>query len=94
MANAAGELLIVFKLLLLFFLIYTYVKQICVLKGGIDNDEDPKNAAIRELREETGVSSALVVSEVSLSSPLVLTACLGKLAVVELVTSEFWSLYN
>ncbi|GAV66146.1 NUDIX domain-containing protein [Cephalotus follicularis] len=33
-------------------------------QGGIDADEDPKFAAIRELREETGISSAEVVAEV------------------------------
>lgn len=35
-----------------------------ILKGGIDEGEDPRNAAIRELREETGVSSAEVIAEV------------------------------
>lgn len=34
------------------------------LQGGIDEDEDPKNAAIRELREETGVTSVEVLAEV------------------------------
>ncbi|CAO2833077.1 unnamed protein product [Amaranthus hypochondriacus] len=33
-------------------------------QGGIDEDEDPKNAAIRELREETGVTSVEVLAEV------------------------------
>lgn len=33
-------------------------------QGGIDEGEDPINAAIRELREETGVKSAEVVAEV------------------------------
>ncbi|XP_044462385.1 nudix hydrolase 26, chloroplastic isoform X2 [Mangifera indica] len=32
-------------------------------QGGIDGDEDPKVAAIRELREETGISSAEVLAE-------------------------------
>ncbi|XP_058770177.1 nudix hydrolase 26, chloroplastic-like [Vicia villosa] len=32
-------------------------------QGGIDEGEDPRNAAIRELREETGVSSAEVIAE-------------------------------
>ncbi|KAJ0101069.1 hypothetical protein Patl1_05849 [Pistacia atlantica] len=31
--------------------------------GGIDEGEDPKVAAIRELREETGISSAEVLAE-------------------------------
>ncbi|KAF3790585.1 Nudix hydrolase 26 [Nymphaea thermarum] len=33
-------------------------------QGGIDNDEDPITAAVRELREETGVISAEVLAEV------------------------------
>ncbi|XP_010246930.1 PREDICTED: nudix hydrolase 26, chloroplastic [Nelumbo nucifera] len=33
-------------------------------QGGVDEGEDPRNAAIRELREETGVTSAEVVAEV------------------------------
>ncbi|KAH6762626.1 nudix hydrolase-like protein 26 [Perilla frutescens var. hirtella] len=32
-------------------------------QGGIDENEDPRNAAIRELREETGVTSADIVAE-------------------------------
>ncbi|PON70259.1 Mutator [Parasponia andersonii] len=33
-------------------------------QGGIDEGEDPRSAAIRELREETGVSSAEILAEV------------------------------
>ncbi|KAL3523673.1 hypothetical protein ACH5RR_016507 [Cinchona calisaya] len=33
-------------------------------QGGIDECEDPRNAALRELREETGVSTADIVAEV------------------------------
>lgn len=33
-------------------------------QGGIDGDEVPRDAAIRELREETGVTSAEVLAEV------------------------------
>lgn len=33
-------------------------------QGGIDESEDPRKAAIRELREETGVISADIVAEV------------------------------
>lgn len=33
-------------------------------QGGIDKGEDPRAAAVRELREETGVSSAEVLAEV------------------------------
>ncbi|XVE68587.1 hypothetical protein DITRI_Ditri09bG0080300 [Diplodiscus trichospermus] len=33
-------------------------------KGGIDDSEDPKVAALRELKEETGVSSAEILAEV------------------------------
>ncbi|KAL8538882.1 hypothetical protein ACS0TY_000763 [Phlomoides rotata] len=32
-------------------------------QGGIDENEDPRNAAFRELREETGVTSAEIVAE-------------------------------
>ncbi|MBA0630020.1 hypothetical protein Godav_002155, partial [Gossypium davidsonii] len=32
--------------------------------GGIDDNEDPKVAALRELKEETGVSSAEILAEV------------------------------
>ncbi|XP_022765579.1 nudix hydrolase 26, chloroplastic-like isoform X2 [Durio zibethinus] len=33
-------------------------------QGGIDDSEDPKVAALRELKEETGVSSAEILAEV------------------------------
>ncbi|KAJ6819533.1 nudix hydrolase 26, chloroplastic-like [Iris pallida] len=33
-------------------------------QGGVDEGEDPRSAAIRELREETGVTSAEIVAEV------------------------------
>ncbi|XP_030488593.2 nudix hydrolase 26, chloroplastic [Cannabis sativa] len=33
-------------------------------QGGVDEGEDPRSAAIRELREETGVSSAEILAEV------------------------------
>ncbi|KAK7854958.1 nudix hydrolase 26, partial [Quercus suber] len=33
--------------------------------GGVDEVEDPRSAAVMELREETGVSSAEVIAEVS-----------------------------
>ncbi|CAH9111574.1 unnamed protein product [Cuscuta europaea] len=33
-------------------------------KGGVDENEDPRDAAIRELREETGVTSAEIIAEV------------------------------
>ncbi|KAJ0972749.1 hypothetical protein J5N97_020708 [Dioscorea zingiberensis] len=33
-------------------------------QGGVDEGEDPRIAAIRELREETGVSSAEILAEV------------------------------
>ncbi|GMI86212.1 nudix hydrolase homolog 26 [Hibiscus trionum] len=32
-------------------------------QGGIDDSEDPKVAALRELKEETGVSSAEIIAE-------------------------------
>ncbi|XAR64929.1 Bis(5'-nucleosyl)-tetraphosphatase (asymmetrical) [Bertholletia excelsa] len=33
-------------------------------QGGVDENEDPRDAAIRELKEETGVTSAEVLAEV------------------------------
>ncbi|KGN52175.1 nudix hydrolase 26, chloroplastic [Cucumis sativus] len=33
-------------------------------QGGVDEGEDPRSAAIRELREETGVKSADIIAEV------------------------------
>uniref|UniRef100_A0A7N0ZVJ3 Nudix hydrolase domain-containing protein n=1 Tax=Kalanchoe fedtschenkoi TaxID=63787 RepID=A0A7N0ZVJ3_KALFE len=33
-------------------------------QGGIEDGEEPKDAAIRELREETGVESAEIIAEV------------------------------
>ncbi|KAI5353265.1 PREDICTED: nudix hydrolase [Prunus dulcis] len=33
-------------------------------QGGIEDGEEPKNAAIRELREETGIESAEIIAEV------------------------------
>ena len=38
---------------------YDFNKQ-----GGIDESENPRDAAIRELREETGVTSAEIIAEV------------------------------
>lgn len=37
-------------------------------QGGIDEGEEPQDAAKRELREETGVTSAELIGEVSVSS--------------------------
>ncbi|XP_020997118.2 nudix hydrolase 25 [Arachis duranensis] len=33
-------------------------------QGGIEDGEEPKSAAIRELREETGIASAEIIAEV------------------------------
>lgn len=35
-----------------------------LVQGGIDGEEDPRAAAFRELREETGVTSAEYLGEV------------------------------
>ncbi|KAL0695694.1 hypothetical protein Bca4012_062874 [Brassica carinata] len=35
-----------------------------MLQGGIEDGEDPKSAAMRELQEETGVVSAAIIAEV------------------------------
>ncbi|XP_068663281.1 nudix hydrolase 26, chloroplastic-like [Aristolochia californica] len=36
-------------------------------QGGVDDGEDPRETAIRELREETGVTSAKILAEVHLN---------------------------
>lgn len=37
-------------------------------QGGIEDGEEPKSAAIRELREETGIVSAEIIAEVCAKS--------------------------
>jgi len=39
-----------------------------LVQGGIDGEEDPRAAAFRELREETGVTSAEYLGEVRVFS--------------------------
>jgi 8-oxo-dGTP pyrophosphatase MutT (NUDIX family) len=43
----------------------------CVSQGGAGEGEELRNAAMRELREETGVTSAEFVAEVGFLFPLV-----------------------
>ena len=40
-------------------------------QGGIDEDEDPQQAAIRELEEETGVTSARLIAAMASSNRFV-----------------------
>lgn len=44
-----------------FIYIKTVGLHVCAIQGG---GEDPRDAAIRELREETGVTSAEIIAEV------------------------------
>lgn len=37
--------------------------QVLYAQGGIDEGEDPRAAVVRELREETGISSASIIAE-------------------------------
>ncbi|KAL0326899.1 UNVERIFIED_CONTAM: Nudix hydrolase 25 [Sesamum angustifolium] len=50
------------QLLLVCFVVNEVI--ILTLKRGIEEGEDPRSAAIRELREETGVISAEIIDEV------------------------------
>ncbi|KAL0798765.1 hypothetical protein Bca101_053940 [Brassica carinata] len=40
------------------------ILKLVMLQGGIEDGEDPRSAAMRELQEETGVVSAAVIAEV------------------------------
>uniref|UniRef100_A0A7N2LGX2 Nudix hydrolase domain-containing protein n=1 Tax=Quercus lobata TaxID=97700 RepID=A0A7N2LGX2_QUELO len=42
----------------------SYIKGYVRVAGGVNEGEDPRSAAIRELREDTGVSSVEIVAEV------------------------------
>lgn len=45
------------------------------LQGGVDEQEVPRDAAIRELREETGVTSAEIIAEVSILQFVLINIC-------------------
>lgn len=59
-------------------------------QGGIEDGEEPKSAAVRELREETGIVSAEIIAEV----------CRGKISIlmfhfsVHLVSTRVWFLHS
>lgn len=54
--NPAGEVFVAKR-------IDTYVEAWQMPQGGIDDGENPKDAAIRELEEETGVTNATIIAE-------------------------------
>ncbi|KAL0408963.1 UNVERIFIED_CONTAM: Nudix hydrolase 25 [Sesamum radiatum] len=60
-------------------------------KGGIEEGEDPRSAAIRELREETGVVSAEIMDEVcNVLMLLMLPICLWRNIHLHLLTKKVW----
>ena len=62
---------------------YKILNELALLRfndaqGGIDDSEDPKVAALRELKEETGVSSAEVLAEVCFKMSFIIILFLDK----------------
>lgn len=51
---------------MIYYLIYikTVGLHDCAIQGGVEEGEDPRDAAIKELREEIGVTSADITAEV------------------------------
>ncbi|XP_028552458.1 nudix hydrolase 26, chloroplastic isoform X7 [Dendrobium catenatum] len=63
-------------------------------QGGVDEGEDPRDAAIRELMEETGVSSAEILAEVCRDPWKSMTKRKTKRVLYNLPQVPYWLTYD